>query len=53
MNFWVLEKAGSAKVLERYACNNSDIKAEKENWNYESFGYCKFLGKLHILVGCL
>ena len=31
----VLEKAGLAKVLERYDLLNSEIKVEKEHWDHE------------------
>ena len=32
----VLEKAGLAKVLERYDLLNSEIKGEKEHWDHET-----------------
>ena len=31
----VIEKAGSAKELERYDLYCSEIKVEKEHWNHE------------------
>ena len=36
MGEWVLDKAGLAKVLERYDLYCSEKKVEKEHWNHEN-----------------